>query len=340
MAADAQLIEARANALEARFAQGDRAGAQADLLALTQSAPESAEAWLTYGLTLAGSSDFTATIAALTRARTLAPRQLPVPRQATLLVALAEAQLQSADIKGAADTSGALTRIAADTPLAMYIASRVSMANNDYKSAVDRLRKLKQTAPRFLEARMLLGLALLAEGNAQQASVELNEVLVQNPAHAGARQLLAQVRLQLDNPDGALRMLAPALNTEADDTQVNALIEAARSRLGARQSIALLEEMLAQDPQNRGLASQLANAYLQAGEPDKAVALLRKGGENADDVRRAAALLGGIAASEGAAAARREIESMLAANPRARTSRTSRPRCTHAPATTTRRGAR
>lgn len=315
-AADDNLIEARANALEARYAQGDRAGAQAGLLALTRSAPESAVAWLTYGLTLSGSSDFNATIGALTRARSLAQRQLPAPRQVALLVALAEAQLQAGDIKGAADTSGALSRIAPDTPVAMYIASRISMAQNDYKSAVDKLRKLKATAPRFVEARILLGMALLAEGNAQQASVELNEVLGQDPAHSGARQLLAQIRLQLDNPDGALRMLAPALSTGADDTQVNALIEAARSRLGAKQSITLLEEMLEQDPQNRGLASQLANAYLQAGEPDKAVALLRKGGENADDVRRAAALLGGIAASEGAAAARREIEAMLAANPR------------------------
>ena len=108
-------------------------------------------------------------------------------------------------------------------------------------------------------------MALLAEGNAQQASVELNDVLAQNPAHAGARQLLAQVRLQLDNPDGALRMLGPALANQPGDTQVNALIEAARSKLGAQQSVVLLEEMLEQDPQNRGLASQLASAYLQAG---------------------------------------------------------------------------
>jgi putative PEP-CTERM system TPR-repeat lipoprotein len=315
-AADPELIEARAGLLEARFVDGDRAGAQAGLLELTKTEPESAEVWLTYGLTLAGNSDFKATIDALQRARTLAPKQLSMPRQASLLVALTEAQLQSGDIKGAADSSGALSRVAPDTPVANYIAARIAMANNDYKGAVDKLRKLKQTAPGFLEARMLLGMALLAEGNAQQASVELNEVLVQNPAHAGARQLLAQVRLQLDNPDGALRMLAPAMNTDADDSQVNALIEAARSRLGAQQSVALLEEMAEQDPQNRGLASQLANAYLQAGEPDKAVALLRKGGENADDVRRAAALLGGLAASEGAGAARREIESMLAANPK------------------------
>ncbi|HEY6125235.1 MAG TPA: tetratricopeptide repeat protein, partial [Steroidobacteraceae bacterium] len=314
-AADGKLIEARAGALEARIAQGDRAAGLAGLRELTQSSPESAEAWLTYGLTLAGNTDFRATIDALNQARKLSARQLPVSRQVSLLVALAEAQLQAGDIKGAADAASGLSRVAPDTPVSLYIASRISMANNDYSGAVAKLRKIKQTAPGFFEARMLLGMALLAEGNAQQAAVELNEVLVQNPAHAGARQLLAQVRLQLDNPDGALRMLGPALANQPDDTQVNALIEAARSRLGAQQSVALLEEMLEQDPQNRGLASQLANAYLQAGEPDKAVALLRKGGENADDVRRAAALVSGIAASEGTSAARREIEAMLAANP-------------------------
>ena len=315
-AADGKLLVARAGALEARFAQGDRTGAQAGLVALTQEAPESAEAWITYGLTLSGNSDFKTTIDALEHARKLSAKQLPIPRQVSLLVALAEAQLQSGDIKGAADTSAGLTRIAPGTPVAMYVASRILMANSDYSGAVSTLRKLKQSAPGFLEARMLLGMALLAEGNAQQASTELNDVLVLNPAHAGARQLLAQVRLQLDNPDGALRMLGPALANQPGDTQVNALIEAARSKLGAQQSVTLLEEMLEQDPQNRGLASQLASAYLQAGEPDKAVALLRKGGENADDIKRAAALLSGIVASEGAGAARREIESMLAANPK------------------------
>lgn len=311
---DDKLGQARAGALEARIAQGDRAGAQAGLLELTKVAPESAEAWLTYGLVLAG-GDLKATIGALQQARTLAPRQLPVPRQVSMLVALAEAQLQSGDIKGAGDTAGSLARVAPESPVTLYIASRISMANNDYAGAVDKLRKVKESAPGFLQARVLLGMALLAEGNAQQASVELSEVLAQNPSHPGARQLLAQVRLQLDNPDGALRMLAPALAAEPGDAQVNALIDAARSKLGAQQSMTLLEEMLEEDPQNRGLASQLASAYLQAGEPDKAVALLRKGGENADDIRRAAALVRGIAASEGTAAARREIDSMLAANP-------------------------
>ncbi len=179
-AADDKLGQARAGALEARIAQGDRAGAQAGLLELTKVAPESAEAWLTYGLVLAG-GDLKATIGALQQARTLAPRQLPVPRQVSMLVALAEAQLQSGDIKGAGDTAGSLARVAPESPVTMYIASRISMANNDYAGAVDKLRKVKESAPGFLQARVLLGMALLAEGNAQQASVELNDVLAQNP---------------------------------------------------------------------------------------------------------------------------------------------------------------
>jgi putative PEP-CTERM system TPR-repeat lipoprotein len=315
-AADNKLIEAAAAALEARAAQGDRASAQAALLELSQAHPDSAVAWLTYGLSLAGGTDFGATIEALKKAQALASRQLPVPRQVALLVALTEAQLQTGDIKGATDSASGLGRIAPDAAVSVYIASRIAMAHSDYTAAVGKLRALKGSAPGFLEARMLLGMALLAEGNAQQASVELNEVLVQQPGHAGARQLLAQVRLQLDNPDGALRMLAPALATDPADTQANALIDAARSRLGAQQSVKLLEEMVEQEPQNRGLASQLASAYLQAGEPDKAVALLRKGGENADDIRRATALLKAVSVTEGSVAARREVTAMLAANPK------------------------
>jgi putative PEP-CTERM system TPR-repeat lipoprotein len=157
-------------------------------------------------------------------------------------------------------------------------------------------------------------MTFIAQGNLEQASKELVALSEEEPDNVVARQLLAQVRMRLDDPDGALRMLVPALGTESGNAEVNALIDAARSQLGAAQSVALLEQMLEKEPDNVGLQTQLATAYLQSGAPAKAAELLRRGGDTAD-ARRAAVLVGAIAAAEGSPAARAQVDSLVAANP-------------------------
>ncbi len=319
VAADSDLLSGKIGALEARAAQGDRAAAHRGYEALTKDSTN-AELWLSYGLSLARTADFDAAVNALSNARKN-QKQLRITQQAALFAALTDVQLARADVNGAADAANALQRVAGDSPMASLAQARVSMAKGDYTGAVTRLRELVRAAPKLVEARMLFAMALLAEGSTQQAGVELNTVLGQVPEHPGARQLLAQIRLQLDNPDGALRMLAPALESAPDDRNVNALVEAARSRLGAQASVSVLEEMLQQDPGNPGLEAQLASAYVAAGAADKAVALLknRSGANDGDvstaDLRRAATLLNALSASQGEASVRREAEALVAANP-------------------------
>ena len=318
-AADPGSMPAKIGVLEARTAQGDRAGALRGYAALTQDSTNP-ELWLSYGLSLARTADFEGAVNALTTARK-GQKGLRVTQQVALFAALTDVQLARADTAGAADAAGALARVAGDAPVASLALARVSMAKGDYAAAVTRLRELVRAAPRLVEARMMFAMALLAEGSTQQAGVELNSVLTQVPEHPGARQLLAQIRLQLDNPDGAIRMLAPAMEAASDDQNANALIEAARSRLGAQASVSVLEEMLQQDPGNAGLEAQLASAYVAAGAPEKAVALLkaRPGDHDGDigtaDLRRAATLLNALGASQGEASVRREAEALVAANP-------------------------
>jgi putative PEP-CTERM system TPR-repeat lipoprotein len=312
-AADPTLLSARTGLLEARAARGERAEAIEGLRGLTREHPESAAVWSAYGIQLAGHGDTTAARAALARAIELAPRQLEVSRQVMLLAALVEVRLLDGKLDEARESAQALERIAPRSPLSLYVGSRISMAANDYATAVTQLRDVVESSPGLLQARLLLSLALIAQGNLGQASQELNSLLEIAPQHPGARQVLAQVRMRLDDPDGALRMLVPALGTGAD-AQVNALIGAARSQLGAERSVQLLEEMLAKEPGNEGARVQLASAYLQAKQPAKAAKLLREGG-SADETGRAALLLAAIEASEGGAAARAKVDALVAANP-------------------------
>lgn len=313
-AADGKLLEASAGALEARAAQGQRAEALEGLRQLTESHPDSAVAWMAYGMMLVSTGKSSAASAALQKAHEHSPRQLDLTRRATLLAMLVETQLLEGKLEDARRSGDALSRLAPDALAARYVASRIAMAQNDYLAAVDQLRKIVDAAPQLQQARLMLSMALIAQGNLEQASKELNALIEQAPEHAVARQLLGQVRMRLDDPDGALRMLVPALQSAGASPEVNALIDAARSQLGAAQSVALLEQMLAKEPDNRALQTQLATAYLQAGTPAKAAELLRASGDSAD-VQRAALLVSAIARAEGSPAARAQVDALIAAHP-------------------------
>jgi len=311
---DPTLLEAQVGIAETMSARGDIEGALALATQLTEQNPQSALAWYSQGTLLARSGKSDAAQAALVKARELAAKQLEVPRQASLLSTLIELQLATRNLEGARANLDAMNRLVGGSPLASLMAARVSMAANDYASAASGLRRLVNAAPQFTQARYLLGVALVAQGNLEQASLELNQVVDQAPQNLEARQLLAQVRMRLQDPDGALRVLVPAIESDSDNSRLTALFEGVRNQAGAdRETIATLEKALERSPDSRGLQVQLAGAYLQAGQAAKAASLLRKGaaGDKVDP-RRESLLLQAITLSEGQAAGRARVQSMLA----------------------------
>lgn len=312
---DPELLEAQVGIAETMSARGDLPGALAAATKLTEQHPNSALAWYSQGTLLARSSKNEAAQAALMKANELAGKQLEVPRQASLLSTLIEMQLAARNLDGARKNLEAMKRLVAGSPLALMMEARIAMAANDYAGAASGLRRLVNAAPQFTQARYLLGVALVAQGNLEQASAELNQVVEQAPQNLEARQLLAQVRMRLQDPDGALRVLVPAIEADADNSRLTALFEGVRNQAGAdRETIETLEKALAESPNSRGLQTQLASAYLQASQPAKAAALLRRmdSGEKADP-RRESLLIQAITLSEGPAAGRAQVQSMLAA---------------------------
>lgn len=313
---DPTLLEAQVGIAETMAAQGDLAGALALTTGFTEQHPQAALAWYSQGSLLARRSQHEAAEAALEKAKALASKQLEVPRQASLLSALIELQLAARNLEGARANLDAMNRLVASSPLAALMSARVAMAANDYTTAASGLRRLVNAAPQFAQARYLLGVALVAQGNLEQASQELNQVVEQAPQNLEARQLLAQVRMRLQDPDGALRVLVPAIEADSDNSRLAALFEGVRNQAGAdRQTLETLEKALEQSPNSRGLQVQLASAYLQAGSPAKAVALLRRGGAGEKvDPRREALLVQALTLAEGPAAGRAQVQSMLAAH--------------------------
>lgn len=311
--ADPSLLDAQVALAEIQAVRGDATTASEMTNKLIKEHPESALAWYAHGSILARASKNDAAKEALLRARDLAGKQLEVPRQASLFSALLELQLSAGEIDAARASLASLNRLVPGTPLAALMTARVSMATNDYAAAANELRRLVNASPRLAQARYLLGVALAAQGNLEQASQELTQVVEQAPQNVEARQLLAQVRMRLRDPDGALRVLVPAVQSNADNSGLAAMFESVRVQAGAdAETIDTLETAVRAAPDNRALQLQLASAYLQAGAAGKAAELLRRM-ESAEgpDVRREALLIEAIAQSEGKAAARTRVESLL-----------------------------
>lgn len=306
---------ARIGLAEALASQGRFDAALQELETVLSADQRSALAWLLKGTTLAKRGDFKPASVALNKAREHAGGQLTASQRVIALAALTETQLASGDVTAAAATHAELAKIAPTYPLTQLLAARLAMVRQDYTTAVAEAQKAVTAAPGLLPAKLLLGTALLAQGNLNQADTQLSEVVRQAPENLEARKLLARVNLQMQRPDIAMQVLAPAQESGSSDPQLDALLGWTNLQQGDHAAaIALLERSVAAQPNNTNLKLDLASAYMSGGFNDKAVELLRAL-PAAAGTRRDSLLVSALAASKGPDVARAEIERMVAASP-------------------------
>lgn len=293
---DPGMILAKTGISEALAAQGfgDRAlAASAEVVAQHQ---ESAWAWYSRGILLARAGELEMAGQPLARARELMPKQLEMLQQAAVLSALADLKLATGDLAAARDASQALTRLTPGSPFALLLASRIAVAEGNYVDATAELRRIVNSVPTFTQAKFMLAVSLLAQGNLEQASLQLNEVVNQNPAHLEARQLFAQVRMRLNDPDGALRALVPALQATAGAPSASGLVEVAQAMAAGNDAAARekLEKIRSSDPKAVEVRLMLARLALARDDSKQAAILVDEAVGSAPasgDVRNSAGLM-------------------------------------------------
>jgi len=136
-----------------------------------------------------------------------------------------------------------------------------------------------QSSPEDVELRLFKARAVLAEGTApaiEEAQKILEKITQDQPKISEAWALLGEILLRQGQPgraiDTALRGLIYNSNNRGL-LLLKARSEAARSPILAIPTLKLLRE---QDPNDLTTILQLANTYIAADEPEKAVALLEK----------------------------------------------------------------
>jgi putative PEP-CTERM system TPR-repeat lipoprotein len=273
-----------------------------------------AAALQTKGTILLRHGEFNEAVASLAAAREHSAGQLSAAEYAALLAALTEAHLGAGTIAKAEGMHEQLARRAPDAPVTRVLSARIALAKQDYAAAVAEAQKALATVPGLAQAKYLLGVALIMQGNLHQAEAQLAELVQMMPENAEARKLLARVNLQLQRPDVAMQLLTPLQQNAVEDPQLAALTGVANLQRGDHEAgIAMLESSVARDPANVELKHDLALAYIAARQNDKALKLLRS--MPANDPRRESLMVSLLAVTEGVPAARARIEQMVASEP-------------------------
>ncbi|WP_276968664.1 tetratricopeptide repeat protein, partial [Metallibacterium scheffleri] len=132
---------------------------------------------------------------------------------------------------------------------------------------MDQLERLVVRAPKFVQARMLLGAALLQHGDLELAQQALQQVLEQTPDNIQARKLLAEVQLKLGEPQSALDVLTPALSAPAFDPQLLSLYGRAAKQAGHTRALTqALRGVVRDHPRDQAAKLNLAAVYLAEGK--------------------------------------------------------------------------
>jgi len=299
------------------IAMQDREQAALDLLAgFLQAHPEAAEAWLLRGEILARITRYAEARSAFERAASDLGHRLDLPRQLSALTGLADAQLALGAGVEARATLERMRSLAGDAMQTRLVAARLALIDQDYAAVVTQLQPVVAAVPDFAPARFLLGAALLAQGNLEQAESHLSQVVRLTPENMEARKLLAKARLRLQRYDAAMQVLTPAMQGEGFDPELSSLLSEVKLQAGApAEAIAVLERTVRQNPEATGIKLDLAAAYIVAGQSEQAVDLLRSLPEVVGNRRREALLVEALVAAKGPVEARREVETLIARNP-------------------------
>jgi len=140
------------------------------------------------------------------------------------------------------------------------------------------LDKSLESNPTDTQLQLIKARGLLAEGTApaiENATQILQKVTEEQPKEADAWALLGEILLKQGQPGKAVDTALRGLVHKPNDKTLlllKALGEAARSPILA---IPTLKELQTLDPNDVNTAILLANKYIEAGEPEKAVELLR-----------------------------------------------------------------
>ena len=312
---DPNLKDAAIGRIEAIAAQGriSEANQAADDLLLRE--PQSGRAWLIKGALAALNGEFAVATDASTKA---IEHRADLSREQLLQAHIqrVESQLAVGQLDAARASLASLETAAGNGVIVSLMRSRVALADKDYTTAVNELRKFTQAVPQHLSSRLLLAAALLEQGSTEQAYAEAVRNVAEFSDRDEPRLALAEIQMRMGRPAEAEETLQPLTLKSPANPLATAVLAGIRIRRGDDVAgISLLEQSVVQSPEDSRLRLQLAAAYLSQGDGKRAIETLASIRDSAVAGARDRLHVIATATLQGPAAGERELEAAVTRHP-------------------------
>jgi putative PEP-CTERM system TPR-repeat lipoprotein len=197
---------------------------------------------------------------------------------------MVQLQIAARELEQAEANLGPLYRRDPNDPFTNYLGGMLAFDQSRYPLAEERLLKVLKLAPEHNPTRLLYGAVNFAEQNYEQAAYILGKYVLAVPDNLVARKLLARSYMLLGRAEEAREVLQTALVDESADAELLALAGLSELRRGEKLAgITGLEKALKASPGNVSIRSELARAYIEAGDTGLAInelkSMLAEGGE-------------------------------------------------------------
>ena len=279
-----------------RASTGDMTEAARLLDIAAENNPDVPSVWLARGNLLQAGRDYTEAAEAFEKALQLQTERSPLAENFSARVNLVSSLIDSGQLDAASAQLDELRARFPDHPASGFLEGRLAFARGDFDSAQLALQDYLAKNSGDARGRAILGAINFSQQNLRQAESHLIAAVRANAGGDATRRLLAETRLRLDNPGGALDiLLAPDDLGQADAMYLSML---GRAQLASGDDEAALEYFkrgVELEPGNDMVTLALASAYLRVDRAGQAVEVLENMPVRAgSDLRRQTLLIAAL----------------------------------------------
>ena len=225
----------------------------------------------------AGEEDFEGALAAAEQALAVAPTSLKTRlRHAEALIEYGSGRQDAEKLDQGRQEITTILEENPGLPEALFVIAKVALSENDADGAIEALSACIEAKPDWPQARLLLGTALMAQGEMARARVELALALELEPSLLVARRALIRIHSSLNEHEYAIDQGRMYLKRRPEDEEIRVVLAQSLIRLGRiEEAREVLLEVPVEQMEAKGVFA-LARIELASGNLARARTLLEQ----------------------------------------------------------------